>query len=154
MLTDSLLFQYKRSLHARLARAGLQRRSQSRSKQRAWSLRSDWSSSWERRDLLYLTMCCQKEEPRRIFLLSGNTSPQTKSCYSCNIVLLRPPSLEYEVMRVEGSEETSPDSNLRKARKAKRRSESPLRVSDSPTKMKKLKLVLGSETMSTVNYSE
>ena len=66
----------------------------------------------------------------------------------------RPPSLEYEVMRVEGSEETSPEPNSRKARKAKRRSESPLRVSDSPTKIKKLKLVLGSETMSTVNYSE
>ena len=103
--------------------------------------------------------------------MSGNTSPQTVMLFvihaskhnsnisealELNLTLSysRPPSLEYEVMRVEGSEETSPDSNLRKARKAKRRSESPLRVSDSPTKMKKLKLVLGSETMSTVNYSE
>ena len=68
--------------------------------------------------------------------------------------LFRPPSLEYEVMRVEGSKDTFLEQNLRKARKAKRRSESPVRVSDSPTKMKKLKLVLGSETMSTVNYSE
>ena len=68
--------------------------------------------------------------------------------------LFRPPSLEYEVMRVEGSEETYLEQNSRKARKAKRRSESPVRVSDSPAKMKKLKLVLGSETMSTVNYSE
>jgi len=68
--------------------------------------------------------------------------------------VVRPPSLEYEVMRVEGSEETYLEQNSRKARKAKRRSESPVRVSDSPAKMKKLKLVLGSETMSTVNYSE
>ena len=55
---------------------------------------------------------------------------------------------------MEGSKDTFFEQNLRKARKAKRRSESPVRVSDSPTKMKKLKLVLGSETMSTVNYSE
>ena len=42
---------------------------------------------------------------------------------------------------------------LRKAKKgkSKRRSDSP---SISPTKMKKLKLVLGSETVSTVNYSD
>ena len=58
------------------------------------------------------------------------------------------------MLRVDGGEEmdkmdeTQPQ---RKNKKIKRRSDSPC---VSPTKMKKLKLVLGSETMSTVNYSE
>jgi len=68
--------------------------------------------------------------------------------------IVKPISTEYEVLRVDGGEEmdkmdeTQPQ---RKNKKIKRRSDSPC---VSPTKMKKLKLVLGSETMSTVNYSE
>ena len=64
----------------------------------------------------------------------------------------RPHSTEYEV--VEGCEDESNTDTpvVRKKGKSKRRSDSPSCV--SPTKMKKLKLVLGSETMSTVNYSE
>lgn len=74
--------------------------------------------------------------------------------------IVRPHSTEYEVLRVEGGEEgpagledTPQIPSFRKAKKgkAKRRSDSP---SSSPTKIKKLKLVLGSETVSTVNYSE
>ena len=75
------------------------------------------------------------------------------------VSFFRPPSMEYEVLRVEGGQEGQEavqEPNFRKARKGKvkRRFDSPSRFSDSPTKMKKLKLVLGSETMSTVNYSE
>jgi len=70
---------------------------------------------------------------------------------------------EYEVLRVEGIEseneiqvdpEISFNKNiLKKVKRAKnkRKCDSP---TDSPTKMKKLKLILGSETVSTVNYSE
>ena len=68
---------------------------------------------------------------------------------------LRPRSTEYEVLTVDGGDEDqkNADLNFRKAKKgkSKRRSDSP---SISPTKIKKLKLVLGSETMSTVNYSD
>ena len=76
------------------------------------------------------------------------------------LIHFRPHSTEYEVLRVEGGEEgpagledTPQIPSFRKAKKgkAKRRSDSP---SSSPTKIKKLKLVLGSETVSTVNYSE
>ena len=63
------------------------------------------------------------------------------------------------MLRVDEEEDTTApkDTNtedtpkLRKAKKIKRKSDSAIL---SPTKMKKLKLVLGSETMSTVNYSE
>jgi len=68
--------------------------------------------------------------------------------------IVRPHSTEYEVLTVEGGDhQKNEDSTFRKAKKgkSKRRSDSP---SISPTKMKKLKLVLGSETMSTVNYSD
>ena len=65
----------------------------------------------------------------------------------------RPQSTEYEVLRVEGCEDNQPSTPcLRKKGKSKRRSDS-MSSSESPTKMKKLKLVLGSETMS-VNYSD
>ena len=70
-------------------------------------------------------------------------------------ILFRPRSTEYEVLTVDGGEDDqkNADVNFRKAKKgkSKRRSDSP---SISPTKIKKLKLVLGSETMSTVNYSD
>jgi len=69
--------------------------------------------------------------------------------------IVRPHSTEYEVMTVDGGddERKNGDITFRKAKKgkSKRRSDSP---SISPTKMKKLKLVMGSETMSTVNYSD
>jgi len=69
--------------------------------------------------------------------------------------IVRPHSTEYEVLTVDGGEHQhkNEDTTFRKAKKgkSKRRSDSP---SISPTKIKKLKLVLGSETMSTVNYSE
>merc|ERR1712098_840707 len=65
--------------------------------------------------------------------------------------IVKPITTEYEVMRVDGGEEIDETQPQRKHKKIKRRSDSPC---VSPTKMKKLKLVLGSETMSTVNYSE
>ena len=71
------------------------------------------------------------------------------------IFCFRPRSTEYEVLTVDGGEDDqkTADITFRKAKKgkSKRRSDSP---SISPTKIKKLKLVLGSETMSTVNYSD
>jgi len=68
--------------------------------------------------------------------------------------IVRPHSTEYEVLTVGGgdNQQKNEDSAFRKAKTGKkRRSDSP---SVSPTKIKKLKLVLGSETMSTVNYSD
>jgi hypothetical protein len=69
--------------------------------------------------------------------------------------IVRPRSTEYEVLTVDGGDEDqkNDDVTVRKAKKgkSKRRSDAP---SISPTKIKKLKLVLGSETMSTVNYSD
>lgn len=73
---------------------------------------------------------------------------------------------EYEVLRVEGIESENeihvdPEISFNKdvlkkvkRSKNKRKCDSPLSVTDSPTKIKKLKLILGSETVSTVNYSD
>jgi histone-lysine N-methyltransferase SUV420H len=73
---------------------------------------------------------------------------------------------EYEVLRVEGIESENeihvdPEISFNKdilkkvkRSKNKRKCDSPPSLTDSPTKMKKLKLILGSETVSTVNYSE
>jgi len=75
-------------------------------------------------------------------------------------------SAEYEVLRVEGVESENeihvdPEISfskdvIKKIKKSKykRRCDSPVSPVDSPTKIKKLKLVLGSETVSTVNYSD
>jgi len=75
-------------------------------------------------------------------------------------------SAEYEVLRVEGVESENeihvdPEISfskdvLKKIKKSKykRKCDFPVSPVESPTKMKKLKLVLGSETVSTVNYSD
>jgi len=75
-------------------------------------------------------------------------------------------SAEYEVLRVEGVESENeihvdPEISFSKEvikkikkSKTKRKCDSPVSPMDSPTKIKKLKLVLGSETVSTVNYSD
>jgi len=75
-------------------------------------------------------------------------------------------SAEYEVLRVEGVESENeihvdPEISFSKEvikkikkSKTKRKCDSPVSPVDSPTKIKKLKLVLGSETVSTVNYSD
>jgi len=67
---------------------------------------------------------------------------------------------EYEVLRVEGVEKVEHKNESlekgtvkKKKNKNKRKIIRPLSPSESPTKMKKLKLVFGSETVSTVNYS-
>merc|ERR1712142_1243996 len=75
-------------------------------------------------------------------------------------------SAEYEVLRVEGVESENeihvdPEISfskevIKKIKKSKykRKCDFPVSPVDSPTKIKKLKLVLGSETVSTVNYSD
>ena len=75
-------------------------------------------------------------------------------------------SAEYEVLRVEGVESENeihvdPEISfskeiMKKIKKSKykRKCDFPSSTVDSPTKIKKLKLVLGSETVSTVNYSD
>lgn len=73
-------------------------------------------------------------------------------------------SAEYEVLRVEGVESENeihvdPEISfskevIKKIKKSKRKCDFPVSPVDSPTKIKKLKLVMGSETVSTVNYSD
>jgi len=71
---------------------------------------------------------------------------------------------EYEVLRVEGveteeeilvdSEISFNKSSLKKIKRVKNKRKCVNDPSSSPSKIKKLKLILGSETMSTVNYLE
>ena len=100
-------------------------------------------------------MFCQKEEPLQILQLLGIEKVVVYH-YIVNTKMSRPHSTEYEVLRVEGCEETPETPQIRKTKKGKGKrshvSESPSII--SPTKIKKLKLCLGSETMSTVNYSD
>ena len=78
----------------------------------------------------------------------------------------QPPPAEYEVLRVDGMEDDcaaavtvaarqlfSPAAAAKKAAKRKHERHPRLEVVDSPTKMKRLRLRLGQETVSTVNYS-
>ena len=68
---------------------------------------------------------------------------------------------EYEVLRVEGVESgdeirVDPEISFNKdsIHSIKKRGKRKHRqAADSPTKMKRLRLILGKETMSTVNYS-